>query len=554
MADVRKNNPTGFRLTGLGIVAIAIVIALLIAGVMTLRGWISVPQGHFVILLKKTGNDLSNDELLATAPDTKGVQLDVLTEGYHFFNPYSFQVSDPIEATVIPENQIGILVRKYGKSLPPGQVLAEKEDEKGIMREPLLPGRHYINTYAFGIELSPMVKIDPGFVGVVTLMVGKDPQNANVFVVQDGERGTQPYLLPPGTHPKYSNTWVYKVVPVDVRSQKLEMAGENAVDFLSEDGFPIHTEATIVYAMDQQRLEEMYVMFVDDKDEEKTGGLQNIENKLILPYGRSLYRIYGAQHKAVDYLIGSTRIAVQNQVETELRDTCAKQGILIRSFTIKSTDPPTQILEQFRRREVAKQQKAQYQAEVAKEIGYPAIEGGTPKLDANGSPMFDHGVPVIEGGKLKVDANGNTVYDGGQLSKELQTRMKDRAEKIGAVRVGVAGVTRSAEQYTLVELTKANQRLEVAKLELQAADDNAARKVAVGQAAADVIRLKNEAQAAGVNATVSAFGSGDKYAQYILAQHFAPAVRTIWSNTDGLFAELFRTLSNGAKKPDEKPK
>jgi len=545
MRNISLENPVRMRLTPLGLLAFPVVLGLVILAVMSLSGWISVPQGHFVILMKKTGNDLNNETLLAASPDFKGVQLEVLKEGYHFYNPYSWWWSDPIPATVIPQNQVGLLMRKYGKALPTGQVLAETEQEKGILRDPLTPGRYYLNTAGYNIETTPMVKIDPGYVGVVTLLVGKAPDNPNVFVVKEGERGTQPYLLPPGTHPKYSNPWVYKVVPIDVRSQKLEMSGEQAVDFLSEDGFPIHTEGTIEYALDQRKLAEMFVMFVDEKDIEKTGGQKNIEEKLILPFGRSLYRIYGAQHKAVDYLIGSTRIAVQNQVESELRQVCAKEGILIRSFVIRSTDPPTQIRQQYERRELARRQREQYLAEITTEIGWPAVEGGQPKLGPDGQPVYEHGVPVIVGGKPKIDpATGAPVYEGGRLSKELQTRMKDRAEKIGAVRFDIANVSRGAEQYSMVELTKVSQRLEVAKLQLQAADDIAARKIAGGQAAASVIRMKNQAQVAGVEVTVAAFGGGQQYAQYLLSQRFAPSVKSIWSNTDGFFADIFRTLSS----------
>jgi hypothetical protein len=298
------------------------------------------------------------------------------------------------------------------------------------------------------------------------------------------------------------------------------------------------------------KLPELFVTFVDTGDIDKSGGLHNIEEKLILPEGRSLYRIYGAQHKAVDYLIGTTRLAVQSQIERELRDTCAKEGILIRSFVIRATNPPPQIREQYERREVAKRQLDQYRAEITTEIGYPAVEGGKPKLDANGQPIFDHGIPVVDGGKPKLDDKGQPIFEGGRLSKELQTRMKDRAEALGGVALEIATLTRGAEQYGLVEQTKANQRLEVAKLQLQAANDIAAKKVAAGDAAAAVIRFKNEAQASAVLASTTAFGGGDKYAQYLLTLHFAPAIKSIWSNTDGFFTSMFKNLASQKDSAD----
>ena len=187
------------------------------------------------------------------------------------------------------------------------------------------------------------------------------------------------------------------------------------------------------------------------------------------------------------------------------------------------------------------------------EIGYPAVDGGKPKLDANGNPVFERGVPVVDGGKPRLDAQGQPIFEGGRLSKELQTRMKDRAERLGGVNLEIATLTRAAEQYGLVQVTKANQRLEVAKLQLQSANDLAGQKVAAGDAAAAVIRLKNQAQAAGVEASISAFGSGDKYAQYLLTTRFAPAIRSIWSNTDGAFANIFQNLAARREAPATQP-
>ena len=43
---------------------------------------------QIAVLIRKTGRDLAPDELLATAPGQKGIQLDVLPEGRYFHNPF----------------------------------------------------------------------------------------------------------------------------------------------------------------------------------------------------------------------------------------------------------------------------------------------------------------------------------------------------------------------------------------------------------------------------------------------------------------------------------
>jgi hypothetical protein len=47
-----RTNPVSLRLTGFGILAMLVVVGLVVFAAMTLAGWITVPQGHFVVLIK----------------------------------------------------------------------------------------------------------------------------------------------------------------------------------------------------------------------------------------------------------------------------------------------------------------------------------------------------------------------------------------------------------------------------------------------------------------------------------------------------------------------
>src|SRR5262249_14750846 len=48
---------------------------------------IEVPPEHVAVLIRRTGKELPNSQAIASSPDQKGVQLDVLTEGRYFYNP-----------------------------------------------------------------------------------------------------------------------------------------------------------------------------------------------------------------------------------------------------------------------------------------------------------------------------------------------------------------------------------------------------------------------------------------------------------------------------------
>jgi len=191
--------------------------------------------------------------------------------------------------------------------------------------------------------------------------------------------------------------------------------------------------------------------------------------------------------------------------------------------------------------------------------GTVVIEGGTSKLGADGNPVLDeYGAPIIIGGNPKLkdpnDSSKGYVREGGKLTKVIQERRKDRETQFGEIRQEVATLTRSAEQYKAVEITKAKKDLEVIKTNLMAAQDMAASVLAKGKAEADVIVMKNKAEAEGVNAKVTAFSSGEKYAEYQLISRIAPSISNILSNTEGVFADLFeRFISISAKQQASSP-
>ena len=485
---------------------------------------IEVAEGEFIPLLKKTGKPLENSQVVAPSVEFRGPQLEILKEGRHFKNPYHWWWPEPMKATIIPNQEVGVIVRKFGTPLPPGAVVTTKDDERGILPEPRGPGRYYLNKWAYLVELHPMVKIEPGYMGVVTLLVGDKPKDANVFVVKKGERGTQPFLLQPGTHPQYSNPYVHLVTPIDVRSHKFEMSGNYGITFPSKYGFDIRVEGTIEWAPDVNKLPELFVKYVDEADLKASGGINNIQRKIILTFARSYFRTVGGQHRAVDYITGDTRIKVQQEVEKRLRESCAAEGIEIRSFVIRATEPPKAIREQYERRELARRQTDRFRKEIETEIG-----------------------------NIIKDRHGKEKRDGGRLAKVILERKKNRESLLGGVRVKIAQELRSAEQYSKVEMTQARRKFAVAEVGLESAKDRAAQILAKGKAEAAVTVMQHEAEVEAIRSKVKAFGSGPAFAENQLIKKLSPGIRMILSNTDGPFAELFErfTLTGVQKKGKE---
>jgi regulator of protease activity HflC (stomatin/prohibitin superfamily) len=324
---------------------------------------------------------------------------------------------------------------------------------------------------------------------VTTLLHGKTPENPNTWVVAAGEKGVQPDVRPPGRY--YLNPYVERVDKIDVRSHTLDLRSNDAIRFPSKDSFEIILEATVEYAIRQDRAPYVMVAIGDHND---------IEGKLILPYARSLARIEGSKLLAREFITGDTRKSFQESVFSGLREQCGQQGIEIRATLIRRIEPPAEIANPISDRQIAGQQIKQYESEIA-------VAKSQAKL--------------VEQEELQ-----NQNHKIGEAQREVVTRIKQ------------------AEQAKEVALTEANKRLEVARLKLEAAKEEAAAILSRGQAEAEVILLEAEAEATPLASAVRAFGGGDLYAQFFFYQQLSPALKSVLADTQGPFADIFRALSD----------
>lgn len=500
------------RLRLLGLLLLVPLILVIGFGYVWYVQRIEVDAGEMLVLIRKVGAPLpSHDkdgnalpdsmrtqvvlypELLASLgepPDStkyKGIIYEAQPEGRYFYDPF-FWEPKKYPAIVINKDEVGIQVRRFGDPLPPGKIVATNPGERGPLADVLMPARYNINLHAYGVERVPPIRVPPGFVGVQVLLHGDDPQNPNDWVVQPGERGVQPDVLPPGLY--YNNPYVRRIEPIDVRSHTLDLRAEDAIRFPSSDSFQIVIEATVEYAISHDKAPLVMVKFGDHRD---------IEEKLILPYARSLSRIEGSKLLAREFISGESREAFQNAFFEGLRGQCAAQGIEIRATPIRQIEPPAEIANPISDRQVAEQQVLQFRNEIK----------------------------VANSQALLVE----------------QEEMRSQNQEIGQANREVVSIVKDAEQRKAVALTEANKRHEVAKLQLEAAREQAAAILSRGTAEAEIITLNYQAEAEPLRDAVAAFGTGDAYAQYFFYQKLAPAMKSVLASTDGPFAEIFRALS-----------
>lgn len=458
--------------------AIAVIAALLALPVWYWYWWRIEPgNGELAVLIRKTGDSLPADKILAEREGQKGIQSEVLGEGRYFRNPYVWDWEiHPL--TDIPAGKLGVKVRLSGDKLPPGEIIA-RDNTKGIENDVLTPGKYRINPYGYQVLVLDAINIRPGNVGIKIRLVGRDmfspgqkSEESNGYLVDLDSKGVPPEVLDPGTY--YLNPYLWAVVEVNLQSQRFEMSGVDVIQFLTSDGFTVRVEGTIEFNIRR----DMAAVLTH-----KVGDMEDIIKKLILPRARGFVRIEGSKKSAVEFIVGETRQQFQNDLEKHLKNTCNEFGVSVNSVLIRNIIPPNEVAAIIRRRELAFQD-----------------------------------VKKIEQQIRQAKSRAELVR---QEMLALQSARKVEAETV-RMRAEI-----SARQDQEVKGIAANRELEVAKINQKTAEKLAEAKLLSGQADSDVIRLRNEAETAVLKTKAEAFGNGEAWARYNLYQALAPRLRNI---------------------------
>lgn len=481
----------------------------------------NVPTGYMAVLTRKTGKDIPNDAELAPDATYKGLQKDVLAEGRHFRNPWvwDWEVVPQVE---IPPGKVGVRIRLYGDDPPGGEVIAWKETEKGVVPGVLQPARYPYNSlvagqsrtrdnYAEIIELHDPVTVPAGFRGVVTNLAGQMPKDSNTIVLgmaDNGKRGVESLTLDAKTYPELSNPYLHRVQLVDCRSQRFNLSDDGDMGFPSKDGFWVVLDGIVEYRVMPEKAAEVYVTYNEvGNDTNGTRIDEEVVKKVVLPNARSFCRLRGSDHSGREFISGDTRTKFQEDFQKELEKNCESQGIEIIQALITKISPPQQIAQPVRDRQIAVEKKKQY--------GRQLLQQDSEK----------------------------------QLS--IETEMNQRLQALVAAQQQVTKITTEASQAQEIAIIEASKRLKVAELELQAATDLAAATLARGTADANVVKFQNEAEAAGWQKAVQAFGgNGEEYARWTLLKKLAPAYRSMMVNThDSPIMDIFRQYEQQSSPP-----
>jgi uncharacterized membrane protein YqiK len=130
---------------------------------------------------------------------------------------------------------------------------------------------------------------------------------------------------------------------------------------------------------------------------------------------------------------------------------------------------------------------------------------------------------------------------------KVEVVLAQQKKRVVEAQQEVVEKTTKSEERQKVAVTLAEQKFKVAQTQLEATKDKASAILAKAEAEADVIKLDNAAEAAGLSAQVAAFdGDGASMARNLLLAKIAPSFRTILGNSEGPLMELFKQFTDRA--------
>lgn len=206
-----------------------------------------VAPNEMAVIVAKRGKSLPPGQILA-GKDQKGIRAEVLGEGRHFLNPVFF-TREIHKVTLIPPGKVGIVTAKVGENLPEGEFLADPH-QKGIWRTVLGPGKYRLNPYGYNIEIADAISIPIGYAGVITSLSGKQI-SGGVFAAAD-EKGVRKDVLQPGLY--YVNPKQYKVDILEIGVNQVTMAGKDGVQLSSKT--QLETQNTAMQRLQSTALEQ----------------------------------------------------------------------------------------------------------------------------------------------------------------------------------------------------------------------------------------------------------------------------------------------------------
>ena len=333
---------------------------------VTERNVIDVPKENIGIVIANDGIPLMSNRIIAPEPEVdhkhfqdgqtfingkgyRGPQLETLQPGRYYINPLLFEVANYPLAT-IPPGYVAVKISSVGEELEssmkapmvsfPGNLngtlnesqvpLITDKKQRGILKDPVAPGKYNLNTIAYKVELVPTsaVTID--------------------WASSDSARAAETFT------PSSTEAETHRVA---------EFFNFSQLKVTSKDGFQLEVDVRLIIRIPPEDAPYIIARF---------GTVQNLIEQVAHPLIDSSFRNEAGKEEALQFV--HSRSELQANALSKAADEFKKyhvevQGLLIAYISVDPTLLQTQTAKQ-----IAIQQQLQYQEEAKAQAQQIAVQ------------------------------------------------------------------------------------------------------------------------------------------------------------------------------------
>lgn len=387
-----------------GAVGLALILGIVL---LVFSGALWVGDGKGGLVTQKFGPGLKDGHIIADNGE-RGVQAEVLSQGWSFwYAPWKYDL-ESVPNVVIPPGSVGVVTALDGAPLPAGEVYASAWESptlmldahtflsKGGCKGPQLtvlpPGQYRYNPRLFVIAAAPCVDIPIGFAGAVRANAGPYYGGTNVEIeavngvplVPSGFRGVWTTPLMPGQY--YMHPSAYQVITAKAMKRvysytgatgseantanKKEPDGDNSIHVQTLDGFRFPVDVRVAVNIQAQNLPYIVAKLGDPDGDTDHNGFDNLEEMAILPSIRAILRNSAEKQRAIEYVNSRSLVEVSSKILFEAdmkKDKIDVEGLYLADIGINRTPEGVALLKTQTDKEIATQQQTMYQKQVLAE-------------------------------------------------------------------------------------------------------------------------------------------------------------------------------------------
>lgn len=362
-----------------------------------LQPFTAIEKGYIGIVEARDGKPLSGGRVLAKKVECdsyqsareflanggeRGSQMAVIPPGAYRINTQLFNITK-CPAFDIPDNMVGIVTTKDGKSLEPGDIAGKAIDGhnafqdaqtfidnggyRGLQEQVMLAGRYFINPNFAVVEAVPMTTVPIANVGVVISYVGKEGQDVtgdsfkHGNLVSIGEKGVCIEPLDPGKYP--INPYTKKVECVPTANVVLNWADAKTeahnldrnlctITVRSSDGFKFNLDVSQIIHIPRTDAPRVIARF---------GSMSNLVTQVLEPIIGNYFRNAAQGSDVIDFL--KKRQTRQAEAKAAIEAALKEYNVGAVDTLIGDIVPPEALMKTLTDRKLAEQEKITFDTE-----------------------------------------------------------------------------------------------------------------------------------------------------------------------------------------------